>query len=68
MASMENDVGHDQQDQQDQQGQRMNSRDYAVSQDAQDPLRQIRDQFLIPSKADLKAESLSSLGTKFHSR
>ncbi|KAM3071926.1 Kynureninase (L-kynurenine hydrolase) [Clarireedia jacksonii] len=64
MASMENDISHDQPDQQDQQGQRMNSKEYAVSQDAQDPLRQIRDQFLIPSKAHLKAESLSSLEHK----
>ncbi|KAL5319816.1 hypothetical protein ACEPPN_012874 [Leptodophora sp. 'Broadleaf-Isolate-01'] len=34
------------------------SREYAVSLDTQDTLKQTRDQFLIPSKAQLKAKSL----------
>lgn len=38
------------------------TRDYAVSLDAQDPLPTIRDQFLIPTKASLRAESLSEAG------
>lgn len=36
----------------------ISSREYAVSLDAQDPLSHLRSQFLIPSKAQLKAESL----------
>jgi kynureninase len=37
-------------------------REYAVSLDAQDPLRNLRDEFLIPSKAQLKAKTLSEVG------
>jgi kynureninase len=40
------------------------SRENAVSLDAQDPLRHIRQEFLIPSKGQLKAESLSEAGKK----
>lgn len=40
----------------------VSSREYAVSLDAQDPLPSIRDQFLIPTKASLRAESLSEAG------
>ncbi|APA08275.1 hypothetical protein sscle_03g030450 [Sclerotinia sclerotiorum 1980 UF-70] len=61
MASPENNVGHEQHDQHRQPGQHMNSREYAVSQDVQDPLRQIRNEFLIPSTADLRARTLSRL-------
>ena len=68
MAPPEDHVGHGQQDQHGQQGHHMNSREHAVAQDAQDPLRQIRNEFLIPSTADLQAKSLSSLGTGFYSR
>lgn len=68
MASPENHIGHEQQDQHGQRDQHVSSREYAVSQDAQDPLRQIRDEFLIPSTADLQARTLSSLGTRFYSR
>ncbi|KAF7921141.1 uncharacterized protein EAE98_008567 [Botrytis deweyae] len=64
MASPENHIGHEQQDQHGQRDQHMNSREYAVSQDAQDPLRQIRDEFLIPSTADLQARTLSSLESR----
>ncbi|KAH7321801.1 pyridoxal phosphate-dependent transferase [Rhexocercosporidium sp. MPI-PUGE-AT-0058] len=35
------------------------SREYAVSLDAQDSLKQTRDQFLVPSKAQLKVKSLA---------
>lgn len=35
------------------------SRKYAESLDAEDPLREFRDQFVIPSKADLKRKTLS---------
>lgn len=38
------------------------SREYAVSLDTQDTLKQTRDQFLIPSKAQLKAKSLPEVG------
>jgi kynureninase len=40
------------------------SREYAVSLDAQDPLRHLQDEFLIPSKAQLKATSLPEAGKK----
>ncbi|PMD28403.1 kynureninase 1 [Hyaloscypha hepaticicola] len=36
----------------------VSSREYAVSLDAQDPLRHLRAEFLIPSRAQLKAKSL----------
>jgi hypothetical protein len=36
----------------------VSSREYALLLDAQDPLFRIREQFLIPSKTQLKAESL----------
>ncbi|RAL62319.1 hypothetical protein DID88_004885 [Monilinia fructigena] len=61
MASPENQVGHEQQNEHGQQGQHMNNREYAVSQDVEDPLRQFRSGFLIPSIADLQARTLSSL-------
>ncbi|KAG4027709.1 hypothetical protein MFRU_027g00020 [Monilinia fructicola] len=61
MASPENQLGHEQQNQHGQQGQHMNNREYAVSQDAEDPLRRFRSEFLIPSTADLQARTLSSL-------
>ncbi|KAF5875630.1 putative kynureninase protein [Botrytis fragariae] len=64
MASPENHIGHEQQDQHGQRDQHMNTREYAVSQDAQDPLRQIRNEFLIPSTADLQARTLSSLESR----
>ncbi|QSZ35781.1 hypothetical protein DSL72_006903 [Monilinia vaccinii-corymbosi] len=65
MASPEYHVGHEQQqDQHGQHGQHINSREYAVSQDAEDPLRQIRSEFLIPSTADLQARTLSSLESR----
>ncbi|ESZ91547.1 kynureninase [Sclerotinia borealis F-4128] len=68
MASPENHVGHEQQDQHEQQRRpHMNSREYAVSQDVQDPLRQIRNEFLIPSRADLQARTLSSLESRISS-
>jgi kynureninase len=40
------------------------SREYAVLLDDQDPLRHLRDEFLIPSKAQLKAKSLPEAGKK----
>lgn len=67
MASPEHHVGREQQNPHGQRDQHMNSREYAVSQDVEDPLRQIRSEFLIPSTADLQARSLSSLGTTFYS-
>ncbi len=39
---------------------RAHSREYAESLDAQDPLSKLRNEFLIPSKADLKRPTLSS--------
>jgi len=42
----------------DEEGQNVHSREYAVSLDAQDPLNHLRDEFLIPTKAQLKANSL----------
>lgn len=38
------------------------SREYAVSLDAQDSLNQTRSEFLIPTQAQLKAESLPEAG------
>lgn len=35
------------------------TRDFAASLDAQDPLRHFRDEFIIPSKADLKGKTLA---------
>ncbi|KAK6610615.1 kynureninase [Botrytis cinerea] len=67
MASPEMHIGHEQQDQHGQRDQHMNSREYAVSQDAQDPLRHIRNEFLIPSTADLQAKTLSSLESRISS-
>ncbi len=43
------------------------SKEYAVSLDAQDPLNQTRSEFLIPSKAQLKAESLPQAGKNYES-
>ena len=40
----------------------VDSREYAVSLDAQDPLRHLRREFLIPSKEQLKSESLPEAG------
>lgn len=34
------------------------TREYAEALDAQDPLRQFRDEFIIPSKQDLKRKTL----------
>jgi kynureninase len=48
----------------DQQHLHVQSREYAVSLDAQDPLRHLRPKFLIPSKAQLKAKSLPEAGKK----
>ncbi|CZT13293.1 related to kynureninase [Rhynchosporium graminicola] len=42
-------------------GRHVYGREYAVSLDSQDTLRQTRDQFLIPSKAQLKSKSLSEV-------
>jgi kynureninase len=39
------------------------SREYAVSLDAQDPLRHMSKEFFIPSKAELKSKSLPEAGT-----
>jgi hypothetical protein len=36
------------------------TRDFAASLDAQDPLRHFRDEFIIPSKADLKRKTLAA--------
>jgi kynureninase len=44
------------------QSQHVDSREYAVSLDAQDPLRHLRDEFLIPSKEQLKSKSLPEAG------
>lgn len=41
----------------------MDTLDYAKSLDEQDPLRHLRSQFIIPSKADLKSNTLSPPGT-----
>lgn len=35
------------------------TRDYAEALDAQDPLHQFRDEFIIPSKQDLKRKTLA---------
>lgn len=40
------------------------SRDYAVALDSNDPLHHIRAEFCIPSKADIRATSLPELGKK----
>jgi kynureninase len=42
--------------------QHVDSREYAVSLDAQDPLRHLRREFLIPSKEQLKSKSLPEAG------
>ncbi|KAF8865975.1 kynureninase [Acephala macrosclerotiorum] len=47
----------------DAQSQHVYSRDYALALDAQDPLHDIRKEFLIPSKAQLRATSLSEAET-----
>jgi len=47
-------------------GRHVDSREYAATLDAQDPLFHIRKEFNIPSKAQLKAESLSEAGKKCH--
>jgi len=46
-------------------GQNVHSREYAVSLDAQDSLRHLRNEFLIPTKAQLEAKSLPEAG-KLH--
>jgi kynureninase len=38
------------------------TREYAASLDSQDPLHHIRNEFLIPSKADLKSTTLVTQG------
>jgi kynureninase len=43
---------------------RAHSKDYAESLDAQDPLRHLRYEFIIPSKADLKRPTLPSTNTE----
>ena len=40
----------------------VDSREYAVSLDAQDPLRHLREEFLIPSKEQMNSESLPEAG------
>lgn len=53
----------------DHEGQHVDSREHAVTLDAQDPLSEIRQEFLIPSKAQLKTKSLPQAGktiTSFH--
>jgi len=47
------------------QSQHVYGREYAVSLDAQDHLGHIRKEFLIPSKAELKAKTLSEAGKSF---
>lgn len=42
------------------------SAQYAAALDTQDPLRHLRKQFLIPSKADLKATALQEPGRDFY--
>ena len=44
------------------QSQHVYSKDYAVSLDAQDSLSHLRNEFLIPTKADLKSKTLSAAG------
>lgn len=39
---------------------RAHTREYAEALDAQDPLRQFRDEFIIPSKKDLKRKILTA--------
>jgi kynureninase len=43
-------------------GKHVDSREHAVTLDAQDPLSKIRKEFRIPSKAQLKAKSLPEAG------
>lgn len=43
------------------------SREYAVSLDAQDSMKKTRDEFLIPSKAQLKVKSLPEAGKETRS-
>lgn len=43
----------------------MYSRDYASSLDAQDSLKHTREEFLVPTKAQLKAKSLPEAGKEF---
>lgn len=40
------------------------SKKYAESLDAQDPLRGMRDQFIIPSKANLASKKVAKPGTR----
>ncbi len=46
-------------------GQHVYCREYAVSLDAQDPLSHIRNEFFIPTRAQLKAQSLPEAGKKY---
>ena len=39
---------------------RANTREYAEALDSQDPLRHFRDEFIIPSKKDLKRKTLAA--------
>lgn len=39
---------------------RASTKEYAQALDAQDPLRQFRDEFIIPSKNDLKRKNLAT--------
>jgi kynureninase len=43
------------------------SRDYAESLDMQDPLRHMSREFLIPSKAELKAKTFEQVGMRMPS-
>lgn len=47
------------------QSQHVYSREYAVALDASDPLDDIRKEYLIPSKAQLRAKSLPEAGKCF---
>jgi kynureninase len=40
----------------------INTRDYAERLDQQDPLKHLRDEFIIPTKADLKRKTLTRSG------
>jgi hypothetical protein len=47
-------------------GRHVDSREHAITLDAQDPLSHIRKEFKIPTKAQLKAQSLSEAGKNCH--
>lgn len=54
------------QDDHDKQQPHVLGKEYAVQLDAQDPLHHIRHEFHIPSKAQLRAKSLSENGKRYH--